>query len=97
MLTEWPRGALVVAGGIIGLSDAAMPWWFQNAIEFTGVPQMTSVSILVVVDAICPTGLLGTLRDRLDNTDAKWTTERLSRYRRLPISRNFIAIYKRRI
>jgi branched-chain amino acid transport system permease protein len=49
----------VVAGLIVGLTDATMTWWFQNAIEFTGLPQMTVFLILVVMLIVRPQGLFG--------------------------------------
>jgi branched-chain amino acid transport system permease protein len=49
----------VVAGLIVGLTDATMTWWFQNAIEFTGLPQMTVFLILVVMLVVRPQGLFG--------------------------------------
>jgi branched-chain amino acid transport system permease protein len=49
----------VVAGLIVGLVDAVMTWWFQNAIAFTGLPEMTIFLILVVVLIVRPQGLFG--------------------------------------
>ncbi|QIB74690.1 branched-chain amino acid ABC transporter permease [Halogeometricum borinquense] len=49
----------VVAGAIVGLVDATMTWWFQNAIAFTGLPQLTIFLILVVVLILKPQGLFG--------------------------------------
>jgi branched-chain amino acid transport system permease protein len=49
----------VVAGVVVGLVDATTTWWFQNAIEFTGLPQMTIFLILVVVLILKPQGLFG--------------------------------------
>ncbi|ADQ67058.1 amino acid/amide ABC transporter membrane protein 1, haat family [Halogeometricum borinquense DSM 11551] len=49
----------VVAGTIVGLVDATMTWWFQNAIAFTGLPQLTIFLILVVVLILKPQGLFG--------------------------------------
>jgi len=52
------RGTLV-AGVIVGMTDAVMTWWFQNAVAFTGLPEMTIFLILVVVLIIRPQGLFG--------------------------------------
>lgn len=49
----------VVAGILVGMIDATMTWWFQNAITFTGLPQMTIFLILVIVLIIKPQGLFG--------------------------------------
>ncbi|MUV57520.1 amino acid/amide ABC transporter membrane protein 1, HAAT family [Halogeometricum rufum] len=49
----------VVAGTLVGLVDATTTWWFQNAIAFTGLPQMTIFLILVVVLILKPQGLFG--------------------------------------
>jgi branched-chain amino acid transport system permease protein len=49
----------VVAGGIVGLVDAAMTWWFQNYVTFTGLPEMTVFLILVLVLIARPQGLFG--------------------------------------
>jgi branched-chain amino acid transport system permease protein len=49
----------VVAGLIVGLVDSVMTWWFQNAIAFTGLPEMTIFLILVVVLIVRPQGLFG--------------------------------------
>ncbi|SEO88517.1 amino acid/amide ABC transporter membrane protein 1, HAAT family (TC 3.A.1.4.-) [Halogranum amylolyticum] len=49
----------VVAGLVVGLADATTTWWFQNAVEFTGLPQMTIFLILVVMLVVRPQGLFG--------------------------------------
>ena len=49
----------VVAAVIVGMTDAVMTWWFQNAIEFTGLPEMTIFLILVVMLILRPQGLFG--------------------------------------
>jgi branched-chain amino acid transport system permease protein len=49
----------VVAGLLVGLVDSTMTWWFQNAISFTGLPEMTIFLILVVMLIVRPQGLFG--------------------------------------
>jgi branched-chain amino acid transport system permease protein len=49
----------VVAGLLVGLVDATMTWWFQNAIAFTGLPEMTIFLILVITLIVRPQGLFG--------------------------------------
>jgi branched-chain amino acid transport system permease protein len=49
----------VVAALVVGVTDAAMTWWFQNYIAFTGLPQMMIFLILVVMLVIKPQGLYG--------------------------------------
>lgn len=49
----------VVAGALVGLVDATMTWWFQNAIQFTGLPEMTIFLILVIMLIVRPQGLFG--------------------------------------
>jgi branched-chain amino acid transport system permease protein len=49
----------VVAGGLVGLADATTTWWFQNYVDFTGLPQMTVFLILVIVLIVKPQGLFG--------------------------------------
>jgi len=49
----------VVAGVLVGMVDAVMTWWFQNAISFTGLPQITIFLILVIVLIARPQGLFG--------------------------------------
>ncbi|EFW93528.1 branched-chain amino acid ABC transporter permease protein [Haladaptatus paucihalophilus DX253] len=49
----------VVAALLVGMVDAAMSWWFVNAIDFAGLPEMTIFLILVVVLILRPQGLFG--------------------------------------
>ncbi len=49
----------VVAALLVGLVDAVMTWWFQNAIEFTGLPEMMIFLVLVVTLIVRPQGLFG--------------------------------------
>lgn len=49
----------VVAGIIVGMADAVTTWWFQNAIAFTGLPEMTVFLLLVVMLVLRPQGLFG--------------------------------------
>jgi branched-chain amino acid transport system permease protein len=49
----------VVAGLLVGLVDSTMTWWFQNAIQFTGLPEMTIFLILVITLIVRPQGLFG--------------------------------------
>jgi branched-chain amino acid transport system permease protein len=49
----------VVAGLLVGLVDASMTWWFQNAVNFTGLPQMTIFLILVLMLIVKPQGIFG--------------------------------------
>lgn len=49
----------VVAGLLVGLVDATMTWWFQNAIQFTGLPEMMVFLILVIMLIVRPQGLFG--------------------------------------
>ena len=49
----------VVAGLLVGLVDSTMTWWFQNAIQFTGLPEMTIFLILVITLVVRPQGLFG--------------------------------------
>ena len=49
----------VVAAGIVGLTDATMTWWFQNYVDFTGLPEMTIFLILVLTLIWRPQGLYG--------------------------------------
>jgi branched-chain amino acid transport system permease protein len=49
----------VVAAVLVGMVDATMTWWFQNAIDFTGLPQMTIFLILVVMLVLRPQGIFG--------------------------------------
>jgi branched-chain amino acid transport system permease protein len=49
----------VVAAVLVGMVDAAMTWWFQNAITFTGLPEMMIFLVLVVTLIVKPQGLFG--------------------------------------
>jgi len=49
----------VVAGLLVGLVDATMTWWFQNVIDFPGLPELTIFLILVVMLVVRPQGLFG--------------------------------------
>ena len=49
----------VVAGLLVGLVDSTMTWWFQNAVQFTGLPEMTIFLILVITLIVRPQGLFG--------------------------------------
>lgn len=49
----------VAAAVLVGMVDASMTWWFQNAIEFTGLPQMMIFLVLVVTLVVRPQGLFG--------------------------------------
>ena len=49
----------VVAALIVGMADAVTTWWFQNVIEFTGLPEMTVFLILVVMLILRPQGIFG--------------------------------------
>lgn len=49
----------VVAGIIVGMVDSVMTWWFQNAIAFAGLPEMTIFLILVVMLVVRPQGIFG--------------------------------------
>jgi branched-chain amino acid transport system permease protein len=49
----------VVAAVIVGLTDASMTWWFQNAVDFPGLPELMIFLILVVMLVIRPKGLFG--------------------------------------
>jgi len=49
----------VVAAGLVGMVDATMTWWFQNAITFTGLPEMMIFLVLVVTLVVRPQGLFG--------------------------------------
>jgi branched-chain amino acid transport system permease protein len=50
---------MVVAALVVGMTDAVMTWWFQNAIEFTGLPELTIFLLLVGVLIWKPQGLFG--------------------------------------
>ncbi|WP_240792397.1 branched-chain amino acid ABC transporter permease [Salarchaeum sp. JOR-1] len=49
----------VVAAVLVGMVDATMTWWFQNAITFTGLPEMMIFLVLVVTLIVRPQGLFG--------------------------------------
>jgi branched-chain amino acid transport system permease protein len=49
----------VVAAGLVGMVDATMTWWFQNAITFTGLPEMMIFLVLVLTLIVRPQGLFG--------------------------------------
>ncbi|MDZ7701363.1 MAG: branched-chain amino acid ABC transporter permease [Halobacteriales archaeon] len=49
----------VVAGILVGMVDATMTWWFQNAIDFPGLPELTIFLILVIGLILRPQGLFG--------------------------------------
>ena len=49
----------VVAGLIVGLTDAAMTWWFNNYVFFSGLPELFVFLILVVGLIVRPQGLFG--------------------------------------
>jgi branched-chain amino acid transport system permease protein len=49
----------VFAALIVGLVDSTMTWWFQNFIDFTGLPEMVVFLVLVVTLIVKPQGLYG--------------------------------------
>ncbi|MDT3435096.1 branched-chain amino acid ABC transporter permease [Haloarcula sp. 1CSR25-25] len=49
----------VVAALVVGMADAVTTWWFQNAIEFTGLPELVLFLVLVVTLIVRPQGLFG--------------------------------------
>ena len=49
----------VVAAIIVGLADSVTTWWFINAIDFSGLPELTVFLILVGVLIVKPQGLFG--------------------------------------
>jgi len=49
----------VVAGLLVGFVDSTMTWWFQNYINFTGLPEMMVFLVLVVMLVVKPQGLYG--------------------------------------
>lgn len=49
----------VVAGLVVGLTDAVMTWTFQNHIAFAGLPEMVMFLVLVLVLVVRPQGLFG--------------------------------------
>ncbi|MDQ2071929.1 branched-chain amino acid ABC transporter permease [Haloarcula sp. NS06] len=49
----------VVAALVVGMADAVTTWWFQNVIEFTGLPELVLFLVLVVTLILRPQGLFG--------------------------------------
>jgi branched-chain amino acid transport system permease protein len=49
----------VVAALLVGMTDATMTWWFQNYVEFTGLPEITVFLVLVIMLIVRPQGLYG--------------------------------------
>ena len=49
----------VVAAAVVGLVDSSMTWWFQNYVEFTGLPEMMVFLVLVITLIVKPQGLYG--------------------------------------
>ncbi|WP_284009423.1 branched-chain amino acid ABC transporter permease [Haloarcula pelagica] len=49
----------VVAAVVVGMTDAVMTWWFQNYIQFTGLPELVLFLVLVVTLIVRPQGLFG--------------------------------------
>jgi len=49
----------VVASLVVGLADAVTTWWFQNYIQFTGLPELMLFLVLVVTLIFKPQGLFG--------------------------------------
>ncbi len=49
----------VLAAIIVGITDASMTWWFQNAVDFPGLPELMIFLILVLVLVVRPKGLFG--------------------------------------
>ena len=49
----------VAAALLVGLTDATMTWWFQNYVEFTGLPEITVFLVLVIMLIVRPQGLFG--------------------------------------
>lgn len=49
----------VVAALLVGLTDATMTWWFQNYVDFTGLPEITVFLVLVIMLIVRPQGLFG--------------------------------------
>ncbi len=49
----------VVAALLVGFVDSTMTWWFQNHINFTGLPEMMVFLVLVVMLIVKPQGLYG--------------------------------------
>ncbi|WP_367176183.1 branched-chain amino acid ABC transporter permease [Haloarcula rubripromontorii] len=49
----------VAAALVVGMADAVTTWWFQNAIQFTGLPELVLFLVLVVTLIVRPQGLFG--------------------------------------
>ena len=49
----------VVAALLVGFVDSTMTWWFQNYINFTGLPEMMVFLVLVIMLIVKPQGLYG--------------------------------------
>ncbi len=49
----------VAAALLVGVTDAIMKWWFQNYVEFTGLPEITVFLVLVIMLIVRPQGLYG--------------------------------------
>jgi len=49
----------VVAGVLVGMTDASMNWLFNNHVDFPGLPELVVFGILVVVLIVRPQGLFG--------------------------------------
>lgn len=49
----------VVAALLVGMVDAVTTWWFVNAVEFSGLPEIFIFLILVVTLVVRPQGLFG--------------------------------------
>ncbi|UIP01339.1 branched-chain amino acid ABC transporter permease (plasmid) [Halobaculum sp. CBA1158] len=49
----------IVAAVIVGMVDSSMTWWFQNFIDFTGLPEMVVFLVLVITLIVKPQGLYG--------------------------------------
>ncbi|WP_324758234.1 branched-chain amino acid ABC transporter permease [Haloarcula sp. GH36] len=49
----------VVAAVVVGMTDSVMTWWFQNYIQFTGLPELVLFLVLVVTLIVRPQGLFG--------------------------------------
>ena len=49
----------VVAAMVVGFVDATMTWWFQNVVDFPGLPELTVFLILVGMLIVRPQGLFG--------------------------------------
>ena len=49
----------VVAAVVVGMTDSVMTWWFQNYIQFTGLPELVLFLVLVLTLIVRPQGLFG--------------------------------------